>query len=421
MVEGTTPESVAEAEKQLRRHAVAVVRRRWPCPWRQQNASEVTYVQEVFLVLPAHVDPDTFRGTERHGVVFMGSRRPCRVGDRVCVRLCSPDVVAMGVARFHGAPAAADLPLYTERDRIDAGRVRGPVLRTQLAKGAAAPAFDGKTTWMGVQCDQAVGQHNGTIGDASYFNAGERRGVFVLPHQVTRAADDGTLWEGLPTVVHRPQSTEKNGVAVKYGGGVSHPPARAWLVGKKGGGLAVYRYAVELYAGGGRRARHKEFMAFVAERVRARDGAARPAAFGELIATAHAKYADEDAASSADPPRPVVVRGRRRGDSGVSSSSGPAPPASLPVKYPAGSAPAGAAAELTRRIDALDRQHAAFDGVMQGVLRQRQEAEDRARRSARAADAEASVELSDSGSDGDLEVELEAGSGGAFGMADACS
>ena len=229
MLEGSA--AVAGLEAELVKQGVCAVHKRFP--W---GRGSETYLQETYLVLPRSVDPDTFaargmNGAMRPGVIFSGAKVPYRVGDKVCVRLCQPDRVAVGTCKYIGTPEKK-------------GSENDVIYVTPQAKGTSGvlPQFDGKTKWIGVEIDAKIGRHDGDIGGTRYFDCKPGHGVFALPQQVTPVRPNAPSWEGLPVFLHTsaPQETL---VAV-----FPHAPILAWQLLHKGSAYNVCRYNGEMFS-----------------------------------------------------------------------------------------------------------------------------------------------------------------------------
>ncbi|KAJ9465690.1 hypothetical protein DIPPA_07177 [Diplonema papillatum] len=216
------------AEENLVRKGVSVMYKKYP--W---SPSSRAYVQEVYLMLRKHVDPWTWVHG-RKGIVFGGeSWERLRNGDRVAVRLVSPNEVGMGVCRWIGRPRPMAGSEESENQIALTAVDTGGNFRMQT------PKFDCQTTWLGIQMDRPLGRHDGVVNGLRYFRTPPNHAVFVPPHQVSLARE--TSWEGVETLIHTPDLSSARAC-------IAHRPILAFNLSYRGGSYRGYRYQIEFHS-----------------------------------------------------------------------------------------------------------------------------------------------------------------------------
>merc|ERR1712050_406113 len=108
------------------------------------------------VVNHGRVDVSHVQAKFHTAMAVIAERSEVRVGDRVFVKEVTPDKGCKGTVRFLGS--------------VD--------------------FVDDMSEWLGIELDQQIGRHDGTVQGVRYFSAGKDRGVFVTMNKVVKLDSD---------------------------------------------------------------------------------------------------------------------------------------------------------------------------------------------------------------------------------------
>jgi hypothetical protein len=142
----------------------------------------------------------------------------------------------------HTAPTPTQAPPTNEHERAGtnstpASPIPAITYPTHSHQPTNQPTTPG-TEWIGIQLDEPLGTHNGTVKGVEYFRCKPNCGLFVRPSNVTVIeAGAGDTMAAARGVISTPQSSRRSSGSMRSSGGVitEQSPARSSKTSKTPG------------------------------------------------------------------------------------------------------------------------------------------------------------------------------------------